>query len=186
MRLTEQIDIEAVSVVAFGCKPRKALKRIQVSTKRRSKKITVPKTGKIALRVHTPLTRPLAELLGVDSLLFEGERNVPRDGYKRITLDVDYFSNIHVQVKNQNPDTVLDVIADRLERWMVVEEKGVGPMMQWDVRTTGYVSQLADFVSLIDDKNFVMKCSPAQGTLGFDKPSKDKDQPKVPEIYRTN
>lgn len=182
MRLTEQLDVKAVSIVTFGCKPRKAAQKVVTSSRRRkSKKVAADKKAKVALRLETPLTRLLAELLGRADLLFENERDVPREGYTRLTLDVDYFSNVRVQVKNEEPDAVLDVIADRLDRWSVAEKKGVGPVLQWNIVTTGYVSQVADFVAAIDDTNFVVTLSPAQGALGFETapPNKTKEMPAV-------
>jgi hypothetical protein len=76
---------------------------------------------------------------------------------------------------------MLDLVADRLERWTVVDRKGCGPTLQWDVRTTGYASQLADFVSIIDNHIFVVTWSPAQTGLQFEDPA-TKNQ--IPEIYR--
>jgi hypothetical protein len=183
MRLTEQVDIQAVSVVGFGCKPRKSGKLSAPKRRKKAKGLVASdKTGKVALRLQAPLTRMMAELLGMESLLFEKERDLPRDGFKRIVLDVDFFSNVRVQIRNKEPDAVLDVIADRLERWIVSERKGVGPVIEWDVRTTGYVAQLADFVAIIENHAFVTTWSPAQGSLGFDTAPRDKSQ--TPEIYR--
>jgi hypothetical protein len=73
MRLTEKVDIAAASVLAFGCVPQKG-QAIPVKKRKINKKakqaILADKHCKVALRLQAPLTRTLAELLGVEPLLF--------------------------------------------------------------------------------------------------------------------
>jgi hypothetical protein len=179
MMLVEEIAMSKVTVAKLGFQPRKTA---ATPVKRKRRKVPVDKTSKVGMSVKMPLTRKIATMLGVEDLLYEENSEIARDGFKRIALDSDKIMNVNVKVREKDPEAVLEIIADALERFTVRQAKGTGPVIELLVRATGYISQIADFAAVIEDHEFTMVCSPVQSQL-FDtsapRPAKGKGGPEI-------
>jgi len=181
VKITEEIAIENVKVLDFGYTPK--ARRNPPTGKRRRKAVATDRSSRIALKLQAPLTRPIACMLLVEDLLFEHDSSAPHAGYKRITLDTDKILNVGVKVRDKDRNASLEIQADALEAFAAVDVKGVGPVIEWKMRTTGYMTQIADFAAVIEDYKFTIVFSPVQGKL-FEKST---GQPAgKPQVYATN